>query len=172
MWPTPATQTQEGGLTFYGGTGGRDALDRTIGPAERKALSAKLNPDWVETLMGYPVGWTDFECDEPESVPWPAPPGAHPRSAKWATPDVNSGRRNVPEGTSMFGVTPDGRNVQMGLETQAQNSLNQYPWEPPRVTDRKEHRRPRLTSLGNAIVPLCAYHVLTTWLAEREAGSA
>lgn len=28
---------------------------------------AQLNPDWVEWLMGWPVGWTDPECDRP----WP-----------------------------------------------------------------------------------------------------
>lgn len=31
-----------------------------------------LNPDWVEILMGFPIGWTDLECEEPEMMPWPA----------------------------------------------------------------------------------------------------
>ena len=36
---------------------------------------AQLNPDWVEWLMGWPVGWTDPECDRP----WPfLPLGADP----------------------------------------------------------------------------------------------
>ena len=28
-----------------------------------------LNPDWVEWLMGLPIGWTDIECDEPQTHP-------------------------------------------------------------------------------------------------------
>lgn len=32
-----------------------------------------LSPDWVEILMGFPIGWTDPDCDEPEPWPgWPA----------------------------------------------------------------------------------------------------
>jgi DNA (cytosine-5)-methyltransferase 1 len=32
-----------------------------------------LNPAWVEILMGFPLGWTDVDCDEPEPWPgWPA----------------------------------------------------------------------------------------------------
>jgi DNA (cytosine-5)-methyltransferase 1 len=27
--------------------------------------TAQLNPDWVEWFMGFPVGWTDSECDNP-----------------------------------------------------------------------------------------------------------
>jgi len=33
-----------------------------------------LNPDWVECLMGFPIGWTDVSCEEPLPWPgWPAP---------------------------------------------------------------------------------------------------
>jgi predicted Fe-S protein YdhL (DUF1289 family) len=28
--------------------------------------SLKLNPDWVEQLMGLPIGWTDFDSSEME----------------------------------------------------------------------------------------------------------
>jgi site-specific DNA-cytosine methylase len=34
-----------------------------------------LNPDWVEWLMGYPLGWTDLEVEEPEEFPgWEVEP--------------------------------------------------------------------------------------------------
>ena len=33
----------------------------------------RLNADWLESLMGFPVGWTDLQCDEPIMVPFPAP---------------------------------------------------------------------------------------------------
>jgi len=27
----------------------------------------QLNPDWVDALMGFPVGWSDVECAKPEA---------------------------------------------------------------------------------------------------------
>ena len=36
-----------------------------------------LSPDWVECLQGFPLGWTDIDCEEPEPWPgWPAGMGA------------------------------------------------------------------------------------------------
>lgn len=44
---------------------------------------AQLNPDWVEWLMGWPVGWTDPECGRP----WPfLPLGADPADLPPAMP--------------------------------------------------------------------------------------
>lgn len=63
-WPTP---------TFGKMAGGKGAYERiqtmysegTISDEERKAMQAgnggKLNPQWVEWLMGFPLGWTDLE---------------------------------------------------------------------------------------------------------------
>lgn len=31
-------------------------------------MHGQLSPLWVEILMGFPLGWTDPDCDEPE--PW------------------------------------------------------------------------------------------------------
>jgi DNA (cytosine-5)-methyltransferase 1 len=64
LWPTPT----HGKLA-----GGQGAFNRvqelysqgTISDEERKAMQAgnggKLNPMWVEWLMGFPPGWTDLE---------------------------------------------------------------------------------------------------------------
>ena len=39
---------------------------RTIQPSEwAQKVGGKLNPRWVETLMGLPVGWTMPSCTEP-----------------------------------------------------------------------------------------------------------
>jgi DNA (cytosine-5)-methyltransferase 1 len=42
----------------------------------KRKLSARnggqLSADWVEALMGFPLGWTDLKCEEPEMLPWPA----------------------------------------------------------------------------------------------------
>jgi hypothetical protein len=33
-----------------------------------KRSSGKLNPRWVETLMGLPVGWTMPSCTSPQTI--------------------------------------------------------------------------------------------------------
>lgn len=60
-WPTP---NASGGGYNQGGAQGK------VGPIRYTldGLAAKegrqLNPDWVETLMGFPVGWTAGPPDE------------------------------------------------------------------------------------------------------------
>lgn len=64
LWPTPTYGK------LAGGSGGMEQIERlysdgTITSEERKAMRAgnggKLNPTWVEWLMGFPLGWTDLE---------------------------------------------------------------------------------------------------------------
>ena len=53
--------------------------DRNKGNLGEK-VGGQLNPAWVEILMGYPLGWTDPDCDEPEPWPgWPAMMGEQQR---------------------------------------------------------------------------------------------
>ena len=54
LWPTPTTVD-----TFTPKSRGNP----TLGDAARTADSStgKLNPTWVEWLMGFPLGWTDLE---------------------------------------------------------------------------------------------------------------
>lgn len=65
MWPTPTV-----GAGLCGGTGNFQQLHAlkdagTITEEERRNMSqgngGSLNPNWVEWLMGYPVGWTDLD---------------------------------------------------------------------------------------------------------------
>jgi len=67
MWPTPT----HGKLA--GGSGAFQKIadlcsEGTISDEERKAMQAgnggKLNPMWVEWLMGFPLGWTDLKDSE------------------------------------------------------------------------------------------------------------
>ena len=61
MWPTPRQFMYKDSTT-----------DRNKGNLGEK-VGGQLNPAWVEILMGYPLGWTDPDCDEPEPWPgWPA----------------------------------------------------------------------------------------------------
>jgi hypothetical protein len=63
-WPTPTYGK------LAGGSGGMAQIEAqysagNINAEERKAMRAgnggKLNPEWVEWLMGFPTGWTDLE---------------------------------------------------------------------------------------------------------------
>lgn len=66
-WPTPTYGK------LAGGTGGMEQIEAKylageITSEERRAMRAgnggKLNPMWVEWLMGFPLGWTDLEASE------------------------------------------------------------------------------------------------------------
>ena len=70
-YPTPTSS--EG----HARTNGNTQASKCLGALAKVGPSAQLNPDWVEWLMGWPVGWTDVtrdECDwcdlsvEPEDI--------------------------------------------------------------------------------------------------------
>jgi len=66
LWPTPVG-TERSGINPKTGKGA--GLSKVNG--------GQLNPAWVEIMMGYPLGWTDVDCAEPEPWPgWPALMGA------------------------------------------------------------------------------------------------
>jgi hypothetical protein len=63
LWPTPTASS-------WGNEGSRNLLQKNveageITEAEKRQMSAgnggKLNPEWVEWLMGFPIGWTDLK---------------------------------------------------------------------------------------------------------------
>jgi hypothetical protein len=57
MWLTPRTR----GLC--GGTGHKEMLIQKIGKEEGVKIfnGGQMNPNWVEWLMGWPIGWTDLK---------------------------------------------------------------------------------------------------------------
>ena len=69
-WPTPRTKG------MCGGSGSWDLLNKNTPKEEARQMGAgnggKLNPMWVEWLMGWPLGWTDLkplETDKSLCVP-------------------------------------------------------------------------------------------------------
>jgi hypothetical protein len=69
-WPTPRT------AGMCGGTGSWELLNKNTTKEEARKMGAgnggKLNPTWVEWLMGWPLEWTDLkplEMDKSHSVP-------------------------------------------------------------------------------------------------------
>jgi len=69
-WPTPASSGVTGGPTgLAGGSGNREKLAKMLPDAEARAMGCgKLNPRWVETLMGLPVGWVMPSCVSPVTI--------------------------------------------------------------------------------------------------------
>lgn len=63
MFPTPTKVTGTGGTAMckWGGAGSRAKQRKMVSPEE---LNGALNPDWVEWLMGFPIGWTALEPSE------------------------------------------------------------------------------------------------------------
>jgi hypothetical protein len=66
MWPTPTAQDAAN-------NGGPSQSERNTPPLNA-IVGGLLNPDWVEWLMGWPVGWTDTTRDDVETHDWTAEP--------------------------------------------------------------------------------------------------
>ena len=123
LYPTIGTQTMGGCSGSFAKLKELEEIGR-LTPEERRAMSSHLtggkdqdtancgmlNPDWVEWLMHWPIGWTDIA--------------------------ITSG--------VFYWLDP---------------SDDPADWTPPlmaRITTRKKHRVPRIETLGNGQVPLCA----------------
>jgi len=91
LWPTPQAHDAHPGHPERVGRfgtrhGGRDLADEaTPEPAQAGQATALLNPAWVETLMGFPQGWTRVLAAGPPRQGTrrirgsrPAPPAASP----------------------------------------------------------------------------------------------
>ena len=67
MWPTPATRDYKGArLPETMSASGRNPATNSLPDATEFQTDeiGRLNPDWVEHLMGYPAGWTDLSIVE------------------------------------------------------------------------------------------------------------
>ena len=70
MWPTITASRY--GTRNNGDPGDGRGAYATRGAASLETMAAqrggRLNPEWVETLMGFPIGWTDGPAD-PDTLP-------------------------------------------------------------------------------------------------------
>jgi hypothetical protein len=64
LWPTPrAAMSEARNHTVYArSTDKPQNLENRVAQVEPLAVGGKLNPTWVEWLMGFPLGWTDLEA--------------------------------------------------------------------------------------------------------------
>jgi len=62
LWPTPTVNDSKnnGGPSQFR----REGTNLNVAVAKRGTNGGKLNPTWVEWLMGYPSGWTDLSPSE------------------------------------------------------------------------------------------------------------
>jgi DNA (cytosine-5)-methyltransferase 1 len=105
-----------------------------------------LNPAWVEILMGFPLGWTDVDCEEPE--PWPGWP-MRLWAGNWPTPQCFDATAGDLKGKEYTGKNRHA--LKLGNCINAQTG--QYSYEPPRIVTGCRNRAKRLKCLGNAVVP-------------------
>jgi hypothetical protein len=169
-WPTPKVPSGGGQVQRNTAGGGIRKLEDAIS-ADIGYNTGQLNADWVEILMGLPIGFTDLEANElnewpgwPAGLGWRTPSatdgtngGPNARDSKgglhlsgqamWMTPNVPNGGRAIPndvveKGNSLY--TQDGRKVQFDLNHQVKRGLTatgQYPYEPPRVMAKRQKHR-------------------------------
>lgn len=87
MWPTPTSPDVEKWSNNKDRQSGK-CLEAQARSGKMTGECGLLNPDWVEWLMGDPIGWTDINADVPHTVSdgyWDAEPDI-PRVAG-TTPD-------------------------------------------------------------------------------------
>jgi hypothetical protein len=62
QWATPTARDHKSGR------GNEEWEYKELTPMVERTQSGKLNPRWVETLMGLPVGWTMPSCASPVTI--------------------------------------------------------------------------------------------------------
>ena len=106
-YPTPASRDWRGADGSLHGKGQRNLNDVAAlydtptvygdGGSGRKGNMpryAQLNPDWVEWLMGWLVGWTDLKCDAPRAYAIDADPATLAETDAAYVPRVTGRRDN------------------------------------------------------------------------------
>jgi site-specific DNA-cytosine methylase len=135
LWPTPRASEYKGtgpiGSKSHDHRLKRGYLDSTVQAEEGR--TGWLSPEWVELLMGFPLGYTLTEGPPIKSEYGWDPEAGRPRP--W--PDT---------GGPAVAAIVDPKTWQDGT------------WEEgiPRLTTEKTNRRKRIKALGNAVVPQCA----------------
>jgi hypothetical protein len=62
QWATPQARDHKSGR------GNNEREYKELTPMVGRQQTGKLNPRWVETLMGLPIGWTMPSCTSPQTI--------------------------------------------------------------------------------------------------------
>lgn len=132
---------------------------------QRRNQKGQLNPDWVEWLMNFPIGWTSLEpLKELVWLSQDVDPADLEKSQEWRSPaqqepGIMSGRLRPINGGKLGGMNrhfdkETGRMAQIGLTQQTQ--IRKQGCGPiPRVATGIKDRVNRLKAIGNGQYPEC-----------------
>lgn len=129
--------------TDYKGAGQSGDLGATY---EAPTAAGQLNPNWVEWLMNWPIGWTCLEVLPKEKLNVPR---VLPTSNRQASP-----RSHEAAGESFC------MEKQRWWDIDPANLPVDHPDHTPRVGNNIKHRAARIKCIGNGQVPQCA---ATAW---------
>jgi hypothetical protein len=158
-WPTPRCFMHKDAAYDRGKANLGEVVCGEEGATIDNPINGQLNPDWVEWLMGWPIGWTsmdsiteldwrDWSVDPADELP---PQGTIP-TASAMTRGAHRGRKI--EGNS---TTSIGKGVRWGMtiETYADHK-GAGTGTIPRVATGIKNRVGRLKAIGNGQVPQVA----------------
>jgi len=63
-WPTPQSNDAKNAVVRHREKSLQVMLGGALATSEPSLIGGRLNPTWVEWLMGFPIGWTDLEASE------------------------------------------------------------------------------------------------------------
>lgn len=179
QYPTPNASNGTGACSHGGGGYNLQTVIKQGGHNDTKTLpQGQLNPDWVEWLMGWPIGWTSLEpITELQWLDWSVDPADGGEVGSWRTP-MECDYKNMTYATQDYlsnqvrqwptpSVTGNhnrkglSKNSGDGLATQVRQLPTSKAGNPgsgiiPRVTTIKTNRVNRLNAIGNGQVPQCA----------------
>jgi hypothetical protein len=154
-WPTPRASDYKGSGPL-GSKSQQHKLDRGYLDAtaiEADKVSGPLNPDWVEWLMGLPIGWTDPDQSEPLEHPgWETDPADADIAREWPTPAASE----VSQSTDLQ-KSGDGRSRPNKLGWAVAATPRSTHAGMPRIKRGVKDYAHRLKAIGNAVVPQCGY---------------
>jgi len=68
-WPTPQSNDAKNAVVRHREKSLQVMLGGALATSEPSLIGGRLNPTWVEWLMGFPTGWTDLKASETPSSP-------------------------------------------------------------------------------------------------------
>jgi len=163
-WPTPKGTASGPGHIDSGNPRGRhqgNALATAVNWHDaRQGQEGQLNPDWVEWLMGWPIGWTSLEpLRELIWLDWEIDPADGESQEMWPTPRdcSKSNWHNVSMDAVKRRIEKTGYHCNLEEKVAMSNSSI---GSIPRIATNIPDRVNRLKAIGNGQVPLVA---ATAW---------
>ena len=69
LWPTPQSNDSKNAVVRHRTKSLQVMLGGAVATSDPSLIGGRLNPMWVEWLMGFPPGWTDLKDSETPSSP-------------------------------------------------------------------------------------------------------